>query len=406
MSANRWRFFNLLVSCTGGGTTITHYAGEQVVPAPDCSKASMLTGKVDELSSVDIAKSLTTDFVPTASRDVTGPQTLSCAAFLDYTPDNPTASMPEIMQLMLVQIEEPEPDEIVTDASRQRIWYRIRVRDASGSTTVGIPEKHALALASCRTRDAFLEKHAASDLNMPLLCHARVSRNVRHSEAGTVFVNHTVEDVEPVSWAVTSAPNAAYNDLIKLLNMCPAHNEGIVFAYLGDIEADPHYGFKVAYDGVHSPRSAFVVSLVASTAKSTTTNVGGGFQVTTPAVNDHANPAGASQPSFTLVGFCTLDNLPGFRLDPPRGKAHRYAICLISRREEDQFHIHKLEYIEQDQIDNATRCFQKLRKLCKAIMPTTAEKRSHSVSVCSSSVADLAKRARSLHAMPTDVSME
>ena len=149
-------FFNLSVSCTGGGTTITHYAGEQVAPAPDCSKASMLTGKVDELSSVENAKSLTTDFVPTASRDVTGPQTLSCAAFLDDTQDNPTASMPEIMQLMWVQIEEPEPDETVTDASRQRIWYRIRVRDASGSTTVGVPEKHALALASCKNQGRLL----------------------------------------------------------------------------------------------------------------------------------------------------------------------------------------------------------------------------------------------------------
>ena len=241
---------------------------------------------------------------------------------------------------------------------------------------------------------------------MPLLCHIRVSRNVRNSDAGVVFVNHCVEYVEPVAWSATSAPNAAYNDLVKLLNMCPAHNEGVVFAYLGDIEADPHYGFSVVYDGIHAPRSAFVVSLVAATTKSSTTNVGRGFQVTTPAVRDHANPAGASQPGSTLVGFCTLDNLPGFRLDPPRGKAHRFAICLISRREGDQFHAHKIEYIEQDQVETATRCFQKLRKLCKAIMPTTMEKRSHSVSVCSSSVAGLAKRSRTLHAVPTDASLE
>ena len=188
--------------------------------------------------------------------------------------------------------------------------------------------------------------------------------------------------------------------------MCPAHNEAVAFAYLGDIEADPHYGFSVLYDGIHAPRSAFVVSLVAATTKSSTTNVGRGFQVTTPAVQDHANPAGASQPGSTLVSFCTLDNPPGFRLDPPRGKAHRFAVCLISRREEGQFHIHKLEYIEQDQIENATQCFQKLRKLCKAIMPTREEKRSHSVSACSSSVATLSKRSRTLHAVPTDVSMD
>ena len=81
-------FFNLSVSCGSSGTSITHYASEQVTPAPDCSKTSMLTGKVDGLSSADDAKSLTANFRPTASKDVSGPQTLSCVAFLDYTQVN------------------------------------------------------------------------------------------------------------------------------------------------------------------------------------------------------------------------------------------------------------------------------------------------------------------------------
>ena len=159
--------------------------------------------------------------------------------------------------------------------------------------------------------------------------------------------------------------NAAYEDLVNLLNMCPSHNEGVVFAYLSDIHADPHYGFKVTYDDVAAPRSACVLSLVASPAKSITVAIGAGFQVTTPEVLDHANPAGASQLSVSLVGYCTMDALPGFRMDPPRGRMHRYAMCSITKREGDTFHVHKLEYIEPNQIDDAVRCFQKLRSLSK-----------------------------------------
>ncbi len=81
----------------------------------------MLTTKNEELSLARNTKSLTKDFVPTVAKDVSGPQVLSCAAFLDYTQENPQASMPGIMQLMWVHIEEPEPDNPVTDASQQRI---------------------------------------------------------------------------------------------------------------------------------------------------------------------------------------------------------------------------------------------------------------------------------------------
>ena len=149
-----------------------------------------------------------------------------------------------------------------------------------------------------------------------------------------------------------------------------------------------------------------MISLVAFSATSTTETVGEGYQVTTPSINDYANSADASQLSYTVVSFCTLANLPGFRLDPPRGKARRYAVCLITKRDEEAFFVHKLDYIEPDQIDNAVRCFQKLRQLCKSIMPTTSEKWSHSVRMNAESVTGLAKKSRTLHAVPTDVSLE
>ncbi len=52
-------------------------------------------------------------------------------------------------------------------------------------------------------------------------------------------MNHIVETVEPVSWGPSSAPNAAYSGLLHLLNNFPPHDEGVLFSFLADIEADP-----------------------------------------------------------------------------------------------------------------------------------------------------------------------
>ena len=185
----------------------------------------------------------------------------------------------------------------------------------------------------------------------------------------------------------------------------PGSQRRCCFAYLSDIHADPHYGFKVTYDDVVTPRSARVMSLVASTEKSNTVSIGEGFQVTTPEVLDFANPAGAPKPSVSLVGYCTMDALPGFRMDPPRGRMHRYAMCSIMKREDDTFHAHKLEYIEPSQIDDAVRCVQQLRSLCRRLQPTSAEKCSRSVAACLDRLKTLQKKARSLAAVPTDSSL-
>ena len=65
------------------------------------------------------------------------------------------------------------------------------------------------------------------------------------------------------------------------------------------------------------------------------------------------------------MGFCALDNLTGFKLDPPRRKAIRCAICLFVKRDDEGFRVHDLQYTEPDQVDKAVPHVQKLRKLCK-----------------------------------------
>ena len=249
---------------------------------------------------------------------------------------------------------------------------------------------------------------------MPLLCHARVSRSVRTKDGASrsvTYVNHTVETVEPVSWAALSAPNAAYTGVPAILNNCPEHDEGILFAFLADIQPDPYYGMRVVYDGQEGPKGLYLAALVACNSKSKTDKLSDdGYKVVTSDVKDIANLDGTvDNPvgSHTLVGYCSMDSLPGFRLDPPRGKVFRVAFVLFTKADEKEgLHIHKLEYIEPDQVNEAVLCMQKLRKLSKGVHTVSTDKRSHSVALGHEGMSPCnTKKARTLQAVPTGGSL-
>ena len=76
-------FFNLSVHCSGPGEkpTINHYPDEVVKPAPECEKTVSLREKQQDLAAATNTEKLTAVWTPQQSRDVSGPQPLSCAAF-------------------------------------------------------------------------------------------------------------------------------------------------------------------------------------------------------------------------------------------------------------------------------------------------------------------------------------
>ena len=406
-------FFNLSVSCSGQGNkpTINHWGPELVVAAPECEKTKSLREKKEELASETNTDKLTADWVGNQSRDVSGPQPLSCAAFLDYTSETPHAALPEVNQLMWVHIEEPDRDAEVVDGSGERLWYRVATRDISGSVLIGITQRSALTLAGCSSKDEFLAKQGKGELNMPLLCHARVSRIVRTIDGAAQsiqFVNHTLEAVEPVNWEAASAPNSAFQIILGILNNCPQHDAGIHYAFLADIQPDPYYGMRLVYDGEEGPRGHYVAALVASSSKSLTTQLSEqGYKVVTSAVKDVANTAGSiANPvgDYSLVGYCSMESLPGFRLDPPRGKAFRVALVLFTSADDTEgLHVHKLEYIEPDQVNDAVQCIRKLRTLSRSVHSVSTEKRSHSMLLGSPGTPSPrdAKRAKTLQRAPT-----
>ena len=138
-------FFNLSITVYKGSTDIKHFADEVVKRPPVCSKTAALTNKKTVLSAATNTD-LLTQMYWSQGKDVGGRQPLSCSAFLDYSTASPEANMPEVVQLMWLHVEEPEPKADVVH--QDRIWYKIFARDVSGAIQVGIPQRNALSLAS------------------------------------------------------------------------------------------------------------------------------------------------------------------------------------------------------------------------------------------------------------------
>ena len=225
--------------------------------------------------------------------------------------------MPGVLQLLRIHPEEPEPNSEILDSSQTRVWYHATVRDATGSALAGMPQRNAFKLASTTTLPDFRDKHQQGALNMPLFCHARLTRTLRANTAGASqpsgsqgasFVNAVIEDIEPVSWDPASAPNAACNDVLHILNNCPRHDDGLLFAYLEDIRPDPYYGFQVVHAGKESVKAKYVAALVASPNRSIPEDVGSGYKVTSSGIIDFVNPDAAQLGTRILSCFCSMND--------------------------------------------------------------------------------------------------
>ena len=108
-----------------------------------------------------------------------------------------------------------------------------------------------------------------------------------------------------------------------------------------------------------------------------------------------------------LVGYCCVADLTGFCLDPPRGQDFRVAFVLSTGADENEgLQIHKLEYIELDQMQETVLCMQKLRRLSKRVHYVSTETRSRSIELESQGMSPSAtKKARTLQAAPSATSL-
>ena len=83
--------------------------------------------------------------------------------------------------------------------------------------------------------------------------------------------------------------------------------------------------------------------------------------VRTEGITDLANPDAQEgrEGNYTVVGYCTEDNLLGFKLDRPRAKPFRAAVALLSSVDGNCLQAHKPEHVETENVDGAVASFRK-----------------------------------------------
>jgi hypothetical protein len=201
----------------------------------------------------------------------------------------------------------------------------------------------------------------------------------------------------------------------------PGNEEGLLFAFLADIEPDPHTGFRVTSENGTISKGAAVAVLIASKKKNNPPEpLGAGFKVCAPDVCDIANVDASKETTtgatFNVTGFCTVDDMSKFDLNPPRGHTQRFAIALITSCEQTEqtgasqpgvktFHMDKIQILEQAEGPQAIPVFQKLRRLTMRLEPPSQEERKHNLDI-SEEPSRPWKKCRTLQAMPTDDSLE
>ena len=425
-------FLNLACKVGEGSKQYTSWEDSLLCEAVACDKGTKLKEDAARLQDAKNVAMLT-NFTTKTSVDVSGSQPLAAGALLAYTAQNASAKLPSVQQLMAVMIEEPTGP--VTVDGTDRIWFVTKLREFSGAVDISVSERVALKLAGL-DRAAFTEAHADGSLQFPLLCNTRVSRSISTGASGRIgasaqtgasqpvlgmnaktYVNHILQEAEPLDWNSQVAPNAAYENVLTMLNALPRNEEGLLFGFLADIEPDPYAGFRLAFPNGTISKGAAVAVLVASHKKNNKPEpLGEGFKVCAPEVSDIANPGDGTLAKHALTGFATLNDMAKFELTPPRSQQQRFAIALITSCEQTEngypdqpvvksFGMDKMQLLEPVEGTKAIHVFQRLRRLTMRLHPTNEDEPKPTLNVDEDPSRPL-KKARTLRTMPTDASLK
>ena len=426
-------FLNLACKVGDGSKQYTSWEQGIVQLPPVCDKTTKLIATAESLQAATNVKMLT-NYNSKASVDVSGPQPLSASALLAYSSQNASANLPSVQQLMAAMIEEPTG--AVTPDGSERIWFVTKIREFSGCVDVSVSERVALQLTGL-DRKTFMEAYTEGALQFPLLCNARISRTIANQtdasqpaapghtgasqpaaagHSARTYVNHRLEDAIPLDWNNAVAPNAAYENVLTLLNALPKNEEGLLFGFLADIRADPYAGFRLEFENGTVRKGVAVAVLVASRKKNNKPEpIGDGFKVCAPEVCDVANPNDGTEAKHALTGFATLNDMAKFEFTPPRGQQQRYAVALITSCKQKgtsgatqpvvSFGMDKMQLLEPADGAKAMPIFQRLRRLTMRLNPSNTDEPSATLNVDEDQDHPL-KKARTLCAMPTDTSLK
>jgi hypothetical protein len=321
--------------------------------------------------------------VNTARRDYEAEEgsEIFCRLLSDLKTDT-ASDKPALWQVNWAEAAWPTGDSLLTkDGSR--LYFQTSIRDISGSTdTVWMNEKSALALSQLESKDDFVAAHNEGKQLFPVLAAVKIARTVQDASddahlAGTKFTNLVV--VHASDQPLSEAPSQATANLMPLLRDLKDDTSAILPAALHMAKTSPQYAFIVTA-GNSGKQVAMpcqkIIALVRSSKNSQSSQLGSGWKLITPKVVDLlADQAGQdTQATHTLSAICTMENLPAYRLDPPRGGS-QHALVTITAKIDDTFVVETVQLLSSAEAEQAKESLLKLLNLA-ILMHSRDRKRS------------------------------
>ena len=190
------------------------------------------------------------------------------------------------------------------------------------------------------------------------------------SSEGKTFVNTTVVAATPLSLQITQAPNTSHNTILEILKQCPESHDAMLAVRLSEVSACPFYGLRVEYNSLGHAGSApqptrncqVAVALACATQKSRCLKVANGFLVSTSGVKDALEDE-EDPKTVEVRGYCSMDNVLEFKMDPPARAAERVCLLLITAAAPDALTVHSVTHIDPSAVHEAKYFIKKMRTL-------------------------------------------
>ena len=126
-------------------------------------------------------------------------------------------------------------------------------------------------------------------------------------------------------------------------------------------------------------------------------NLGTGFKIITPDVEDLLSDV-AEPKKHTLSAICTLDNLPQYRLDPPRGGTQA-ALVTVTAKTDVSFVVESVQLLSSDE---ALQAKESLLKLLHMAMHIYSRDRKRTIEWTNNFSPMMARKCTRVGRSPTD----
>ena len=288
---------------------------------------------------------------------------------------------PTLWQANWVEVGWPIGDNLLKKDGSQ-LWFQTSLRDLSGQVVnVWMNEKSALSLSRLDDKDAFLESFSQGNQLFPIMSAVKVIREVKSpKDAGDVsqladairarqLVSLVVVHAADQPW--TEPPSKAVLEMIPMIRDLKDDTSAILPASLHMVETSPHYAFTIVCSSISDGSKILlpcqkILALVQSSKNSKAAPLGNGFKLITPDVEDLLsieNPTEvAGQKTHTLSAICTLENLPQYRLDPPRGGTQA-ALVTLTAKTDVSFVVESVQLLSSAEAAQAKQSLLKLLHL-------------------------------------------